>query len=81
MCLPKGGCRLAAKKKQTFEDRLQQLEDLVRQMEEGGMTLEETLKNYEKGVQLSEELKKELAAAEERLTVLRGGEEKAAEGV
>lgn len=73
---------MAAKKnKQTFEDRLQQLEDLVRQMEEGGMALEETLKNYEKGVQLSEELKKELAAAEERLTVLRGGEEKAAEGV
>ena len=72
---------MAAKKKQTFEDRLQQLEDLVRQMEEGGMTLEETLRNYEKGVQLSEELKKELAAAEERLTVLRGGEEKAAEGV
>ena len=61
---------MAARKKVTFEDRLEQLETLVRQMEEGGMTLEETLAHYEKGVKLALELKKELAAAEERLTVL-----------
>ena len=71
----------ARKNKQTFEEKLQQLEDMVRQLEAGGTTLEETLKSYEKGVELAEELKKELAQAEERLTVLRGGEEKAAESV
>ena len=71
----------ARKNKQTFEEKLQQLEDMVRQLETGGTTLEETLKSYEKGVELAEELKKELAQAEERLTVLRGGEEKAAESV
>lgn len=71
----------ARKNKQTFEERLQQLEDMVRQLEAGGTTLEETLKSYEKGVALAEELKKELAAADERLTILDGGEEKAAEGV
>ena len=71
----------ARKNKQTFEEKLQQLEDMVRQLEAGGTTLEETLKSYEKGVELAEELKKELALAEERLTVLRGGEEKAAESV
>jgi len=54
---------------------------MVRQLEAGGTTLEETLKSYEKGVALAEELKKELAAADERLTILDGGEEKAAEGV
>lgn len=54
---------------------------MVRQLEEGGTTLEETLKSYEKGVALAEELKKDLTAAEERLTVLRNGEEKAAESV
>ncbi|MBQ4553386.1 MAG: exodeoxyribonuclease VII small subunit [Clostridia bacterium] len=46
-------------------------------MEEGGMTLDETLSHYEKGVKLAAELKKELAAAQEKLTVL--GEEPAEE--
>jgi len=79
-CLLKGVSRLATKKsKQTFEERLQQLEDLISCMEAGGMSLEDTLKSYEKGVKLTEELKKELAAAEERLTVLRDGVETPAE--
>lgn len=69
-CLPKGVLRLAARKKQTFEERMEQLEALVSRMEEGGMTLEETLTHYEKGVKLAAELKKELAAAEEKLTIL-----------
>lgn len=56
---------------------MEQLEALVRQMEEGGMTLEETLKHYENGVKLASELKKELVAAEEKLTIL--GEESAEE--
>ena len=34
------------------------------------VTLEETLTHYEKGVKLAAELKKELAAAEEKLTIL-----------
>jgi exodeoxyribonuclease VII small subunit len=71
----------ARKSKQTFEERLQQLEELIGQMENGGMTLEDTLKSYEKGVKLADELKKELTAAEERLTVLRGGAEVPAEEV
>lgn len=54
-----------------------QLEALVQKMEEGGMTLEETLKHYENGVKLASELKKELVAAEEKLTILgdKGAEE------
>lgn len=54
-----------------------QLEELVQKMEEGGMTLEETLKHYENGVKLASELKKELVAAEEKLTILgdKGAEE------
>ncbi len=61
---------MAAKKKQTFEEKMTQLEELVQKMEEGGMTLEETLKHYENGVKLAAELKKELVAAEEKLTIL-----------
>ena len=65
---------MAAKKEKSFEERLLALEDLVKRMEAGGMPLADTLKAYEKGEKLAEGLKKDLAAAEERLTVLRGGE-------
>lgn len=63
---------MAAKKEKSFEERLLALEELVKQMEAGGMPLADTLKAYEEGEKLAEGLKKELAAAEERLTVLRG---------
>ena len=68
---------MAARKKQTFEDKIEQLEALVRQMEEGGMTLDETLSHYKKGVKLAAELKKDLAAAQEKLTVLGDAAEEA----
>ena len=38
------------------------------------VTLADTLKAYESGVKLSESLKKDLTAAQERLIILRGGE-------
>lgn len=46
------------KEKQTFEERLGALEELVNRMEAGGMTLADTLKAYESGVKLSESLKR-----------------------
>ena len=50
------------------------LEALVNSMEAGGMSLAETIKAYESGIKLSESLKKDLKAAQERLTILRGDE-------
>lgn len=67
-----------AAKKETFETRLEALETLVSRMEAGGMTLGDTLKSYEQGMKLAEGLKKDLAAAEEKLTVLRGGKQEEA---
>lgn len=67
-----------AAKKETFETRLEALEALVSRMEAGGMTLGDTLKSYEQGMKLAEGLKKDLAAAEEKLTVLRGGKQEEA---
>ena len=58
--------------KKTFEQRLAALEELVNRMEAGGMSLSESIKAYESGIKLSEGLKKDLAAAQERLTILRG---------
>ncbi|MBO4836311.1 MAG: exodeoxyribonuclease VII small subunit [Thermoguttaceae bacterium] len=59
-------------KKDTFEERLLALEELVKELETGGMPLDKTLKAYEQGEKLAESLKKDLQSAEERLTVLRG---------
>lgn len=65
---------MPAKKEKSFEERLLALEALVKQMEEGGLPLEDSLKAYEQGEKLADGLQKDLAAAQERLEVLRGGE-------
>lgn len=62
---------MAAKKKQTFEERLAQVEALITGMESGALPLEEALKQYEEGMAALAALEKELAAAQQKLTVLR----------
>ena len=62
---------MAAKKKQTFEERLSQVEALIAGMESGALPLEEALKQYEEGTAALSALEKELAAAQQKLTVLR----------
>jgi exodeoxyribonuclease VII small subunit len=53
-----------------FEQRLEQLESIVRQLESAGLPLEEALKLFEQGMQLSEDCRKELETAEARVEVL-----------
>lgn len=62
---------MAAKKKLTFEERLQQVEALIAKMESGKMPLEEAMQQYEAGLNALNALEKELTAAQQRLTVLR----------
>lgn len=62
------------KKQPTFEEKLLEMEALVRKMEEGSMTLGETLNAYEEGMKLSKALSEELTAAEKRMLELSGGE-------
>ena len=62
---------MAAKKKLTFEERLQQGEALIAKMESGEMPLEEAMQQYEAGLNALNALEKELTAAQQRLTVLR----------
>ena len=63
--------------KKTFEKTMAELESVVEELENGSPELARALELYEKGVKLAAELKKELAAAEEKLTVLgeKGAEE------
>lgn len=63
-----------ARKQPSFEERLLELEALVRKMEEGSMPLNETLSAYEEGMKLSKLLTEELSAAEKRMLELSGGE-------
>lgn len=62
---------MAAKKKLTFEERLQQVEALIAKMESGEMPLEEAMQQYEAGLNALNALEKELTAAQQRLKVLR----------
>lgn len=62
---------MAAKKKLTFEERLQQVEALIAKMESGEMPLEEAMQQYAAGLNALNALEKELTAAQQRLTVLR----------
>ena len=59
-----------SEKSQTFEASLQELEKIVRRLEDGDLALEESLKLFEKGVKLSRECQERLNQAERRIEVL-----------
>ena len=54
----------------SFEDSLKELEQLVEQMERGDMPLEESLKSFERGVQLTRTCQQALKAAEQKVQIL-----------
>jgi exodeoxyribonuclease VII small subunit len=61
----------------TFEASLAALEKIVRQLEQGDLPLEESLKLFEQGVALSRECQERLNQAERRIeTLLRDSEGK-----
>jgi exodeoxyribonuclease VII small subunit len=55
---------------QTFETQLAALERIVRELEGGDLTLEESLRLFEEGVRLSRECQERLNKAERRIEVL-----------
>ena len=59
-----------AQKNQTFESSLGELEKIVRKLEDGDLSLEESLKLFEDGVRLSRECQERLNKAERRIEVL-----------
>ena len=56
--------------KDKFEDNLSRLEDIVRKMENGDLSLEDSLKAFEEGIKLSRLCAKKLDEAERRVEVL-----------
>jgi exodeoxyribonuclease VII small subunit len=53
-----------------FEECLQRLEEVVNQLERGDVPLEQALKLFEEGVQLSNGCRKELEEAEGKVEIL-----------
>ena len=61
---------MAAKRSYPFEASLEKLEQLVEKMEDGDLSLEESLKTFEEGIRLTRECQQALADAEQKVKVL-----------
>ena len=61
--------------KERFEDALNKLEKIVSQLEEGDVSLEESLKLFEEGIRLSRLCNQKLEEAEKRVEILLKSEE------
>lgn len=53
-----------------FEDSLKDLEEIVEQLEQGDISLEESLKSFEQGVKLTRTCQKALQEAEQKVQIL-----------
>ena len=53
-----------------FEKDLQELESLVEKMEEGELSLEESLVHFERGIALTRSCQKALSEAEQKIQIL-----------
>lgn len=55
---------------QQFEKALEALEDIVKQMEQGDLSLEDSLAAFEKGVKLTKDCQKSLKSVEQKVNKL-----------
>ena len=61
--------------KKTFEDSLQEVQEIIARIEEGKLPLEESVKQFEEGMKTLAALDEELKDMSRRLTVLQEGKE------
>ena len=59
-----------AEKTEGFEDMLERLEELVRELESGDKSLEDSLTLFEKGITLARDLSKRLEEAKTKVSAL-----------
>jgi len=58
-------------KKLNFEDSLKRLEEITQKLEEGGLSLDDSLKLFEEGIRLSRFCEKKLTDVEQKLEILK----------
>ncbi len=63
---------MAENKKKSFEESLSRLEEIVGQLEDEGLSLEESMKLYEEGVKCANECSEKLKRAERKILILQG---------
>ena len=63
------------KKALSFEERLQQVQEITVRIESGALPLEDAVKEYERGMKMLGELDGELGDINRRVTVLQNGRE------
>ena len=61
---------MAVKKSYPFEQSLEKLEQLVERMEEGDLSLEDSLKTFEEGIKLTRQCQQALVKAEQKVKLL-----------
>jgi exodeoxyribonuclease VII small subunit len=59
----------------SFEEKLQQVQELTARIESGALPLEDSVEEYERGMKILGELTAELGGMSRRLTVLQNGKE------
>ena len=59
-----------AVKKQAFEQSLARLEEIIRKLESANLPLDDAMKLFEEGMQLSRDCQKQLEQAEARVEIL-----------
>ena len=59
-----------------FEDKIQELEKITKELESDEITLDDSIEKFENGMKISKECKEMLDNVEKRITILIDGEEK-----
>ena len=62
-------------KKKSFEESLQEVQDIITRIEEGKLPLEDSVKQFEEGMKTLAALDEELKEMNRRLTMLQDGKE------
>ena len=57
-------------KEESFENKMQELEQIVTELEKGELNLDESVKKFEAGMKISKECSKMLEDTEKRITIL-----------
>ncbi len=57
-------------KKKSFEEALAKLEQITKELEDGDLTLEESLKYFDEGVKLAEQCNSQLNEAQKKIEIL-----------
>ena len=61
---------MAAKKKLSFEEKLERLEEINSEISAGEIPLEESVHMFEEGMKIARELEKQLAVIERKIEIL-----------